>query len=246
MKTAVKLDGHSIYNQDIIDFKTGWLINYAILFVSALTWVNTRKIKNNLVSTVSLALSFLTVIIFLTLGLYSLSCLRENYLKPLHPEYFTVTNFNLIFRYISFVFVGLLFAVNRPVIKSSFATGEIKKAFSLTSHTTILWILTSELINWMSIAGYSESYKLGVTILWGIYALLMIVLGIWKQNQTLRIAAIVLFGGTLLKLFLYDIASLTTIAKTIVLVSLGILLLIISFLYNKYKHFIFGENESEE
>jgi len=68
-------------------------------------------------------------------------------------------------------------------------------------------------------------------------------LGIWKKNKDVRITAIVLFGVTLAKLFLYDIANLTTISKTIVLVSLGILLLIISFLYNKYKLLIFGEDE---
>jgi uncharacterized membrane protein len=53
-----------------------------------------------------------------------------------------------------------------------------------------------------------------------------------------------LFGITLVKLFFYDIASLNTISKTIVFVSLGILLLIISFLYNKYKHIITEEYES--
>jgi uncharacterized membrane protein len=71
----------------------------------------------------------------------------------------------------------------------------------------------------------------------------MIVLGIWKKNKNLRITAIVFFGVTLAKLFLYDIADLNAIAKTIVLVLLGIILLITSFLYNKYKLLIFDENE---
>jgi len=51
--------------------------------------------------------------------------------------------------------------------------------------------------------------------------------------------AIALFGVTLIKLFFYDISHLDTISKTIVFVTLGILLLIISFLYNKYKSLIF-------
>ena len=61
-----------------------------------------------------------------------------------------------------------------------------------------------------------------------------IILGIYQNKKHLRIGAIVLFGMTLAKLFLYDIAELNTISKTIVFVSLGILLLIVSFLYNKY------------
>ncbi len=51
-----------------------------------------------------------------------------------------------------------------------------------------------------------------------------------------------LFAITLGKLFFYDISHLNTIAKTIVFVVLGVLLLVISFLYNKYKYLIFEEN----
>ena len=93
----------------------------------------------------------------------------------------------------------------------------------------------------MDLAGSNQSYKLGLSILWGVYALLLIALGIWKKKKYLRVGAIVLFSITLIKLFFYDISSLNTIAKTIVFVSLGVLLLIISFLYNKYKHIISDE-----
>lgn len=79
--------------------------------------------------------------------------------------------------------------------------------------------------------------------MWGIYSLGLISFGIWKKQKHLRIFAIVLFGITLVKLFLYDISHLDTIAKTIVFVSLGILLLIISFLYNKYKNIISDEED---
>jgi uncharacterized membrane protein len=68
-----------------------------------------------------------------------------------------------------------------------------------------------------------------------------VIIGIWKRKKHLRIAAIGLFAITLMKLFFYDLTHLDTIAKTIVFVSLGILLLIISFLYNKYRHLIYSE-----
>ena len=96
----------------------------------------------------------------------------------------------------------------------------------------------------MSIMKFSQSDKIGLSILWGVYALLLIVLGIWKNKKHFRIGAIALFAVTLIKLFIYDISYLDTIAKTIVFVSLGILLLIISFLYNKYKHLLTDQNEN--
>ena len=64
-----------------------------------------------------------------------------------------------------------------------------------------------------------------------------------RLGAFIRIAAISLFGLTLLKLFLYDIAHLSTISKTIVFISLGLILLVISFIYNKYKHLIFDEKK---
>ncbi len=58
----------------------------------------------------------------------------------------------------------------------------------------------------MDIQKYSASNKLALSILWGIYALLLIILGIWKKKKHLRIGAIALFAVTLIKLFFYDIS----------------------------------------
>jgi uncharacterized membrane protein len=104
----------------------------------------------------------------------------------------------------------------------------------LFSFYTILWILSSELVHWQDIYGLGGNYKTGISILWGVYSLVMVAFGIWKRKKYIRIGAIVLFGITLIKLFFYDLTGLDTHARTIVFISLGILLLIISFLYNKY------------
>jgi len=239
----VKTEVYQAHDYSIISYKTIWLINYSLFFTSLLGYVNLKWIKDNSFGKIALMLTGFAVIIFLTVGLLSLSDLRDSYLRPIEASHYTSTVFNLIIRYVSYGFVALAFLTQSYFLKGNTVDSRLKKPFPLLLHTTILWILSSELINWMDIAGSSESYKLGITILWGVYSLSMIALGIWKKNKDLRISAIALFGVTLAKLFLYDIADLTTIAKTIVLVSLGILLLIISFLYNKYKLLIFGEDE---
>jgi len=231
---------YSIHNQDIMSFKACWLINYSLLFTSMLSYINFRFIKNDLLTRITRIISMTVIAAFLIVGLFSISELREHYLKPIEPNYYSVSLIHIIIRYISLAFVGLTFLTNSLYLK----TNSTRKILPVLLHVSILWILTSELISWMDIAGYHDSYKLGITILWGVYSVLMIMLGIWKQNKNLRIMAIVLFGITLAKLFLYDIASLDTISKTIVLVSLGILLLVISFLYNKYKRLIFSEDEN--
>ena len=235
---------NSLKNYDLLKFKTIWIFNYFLLFSSILSYLNFKKLKNQQLGYINLGLNTLAITIFLTQGLYVLSELRENYLAQTFSEYYNCGIFNIGIRYISFAFVAILLIACYKYIHQKFLKKDLKMAFDILLHTTILWIASSELINWMDIAESAQSYKLGLSILWGIYSVLLIVLGIWKHKKYLRIGAIALFTATLIKLFFYDISHLNTISKTIVFVSLGILLLIISFLYNKYKHIIFDEPEN--
>ncbi|MFS4456825.1 DUF2339 domain-containing protein [Maribacter sp. 2304DJ31-5] len=231
------------FNYDLKDFSTIWLFNYSFLFLGILTWINIKKHKNRVLGIVTLILSLFLTVLFLTNGLYTLSELRENYLNQILSEYFTIGFFHIGIRYIALTFFAFLLYVVYRLIRRPFMEINFKIPFELIVHTIILWVASSELLHWMDIAGTKQVYRLGLSILWGTYALLLIALGIWKKKKYLRVAAIALFGTTLIKLFFYDIASLDTIFKTIVFVSLGVLLLIISFLYNKYKDIIGDENE---
>jgi uncharacterized membrane protein len=148
-------------------------------------------------------------------------------------------------RYISFAFAALLLVityrhVNQEFLKK-FDFYNLKISFDILLYVSVIWILSSEMISLMDLMHSTQSYKLALSILWGVYALFLIGLGIWKKKKHLRIGAIALFGITLLKLFFYDLKHLDTISKTIVFVTLGVLLLIISFLYNKYTNIISDE-----
>lgn len=228
-------------NYDLSKFKTIWIINYSLLFVSLLAFLNFRKLKNQQLGLINLGLMALTLGVFLVQGLYILSELRESYLEQTLSQFYERGVFNIGTRYISYAFVALTLVACYKYLQQEFMQKNFKIVFDFLLHTTVLWITSSKLINWMNIAESTQSYKLGLSILWGIYSLFLIGLGIWKSKQYLRIGAIAFFGVTLIKLFFYDISHLDTIAKTIVFVSLGVLLLIISFLYNKYKQNISGE-----
>lgn len=224
------------YNLDIRRTGNMWLLNYSLLFIAALNLVNIKKPKNRVLGIVSLTAGLFALFVFLTMGLYELSELRESYLDQSLSEYYSIGIFNIIIRYITFVFVALLLVSLYKLVRQAFMKINFNIPFEIILHIIILWVASSELIHWMYMSGSQQSYKLGLSILWGIYALAMVVLGIWQNKKFLRLVAMILFGVTLIKLFFYDIASLNTISKTIVFVSLGVLLLIISFLYNKYKN----------
>lgn len=231
-----------IFDYTLLEFKRIWIINYSLFFLAVLSFVNIKKIKNTVLAYVNLVFTVFAIFVFLTQGLFALSELRDAYIQ----QSIDTSVYAIAIRYISYVFVALLLMITSTYIRQEFIKRNLKVIFYGIVHITILCILSSELIHWLDMASNAESDKLGLSILWGIYALFVIVLGIWKRNKYLRIGAIALFGITLVKLFLYDIAHLTTIAKTIVFVSLGVLLLIISFLYNKYKNKIFEEDFIEE
>jgi len=77
--------------------------------------------------------------------------------------------------------------------------------------------------------------KTGLPVLWGVLSFLFLILGIRKQIQPLRIAALTLLGITILKLFTYDISNVSETGKIIAFILLGVLILIISFVYQKIK-----------
>ncbi|MFT4602340.1 MAG: putative membrane protein, partial [Arenicella sp.] len=223
-----------VFNDDIFKFRTAWAINYSLAFCLALLFLNSAKIKSRALSIGALSLSAAVIIIFLNLGLYELSQLTRSYKGGTSDVYFNHGSMSIALRYISYALVaGLLFMMFKGI--KDRLTGA-KMYFDLFMHTTILWILCAELMNMTDLASIGDQDKLGLSILAGLYAVFLVALGIAKRTAYLRIAAFTVFGITLVKLFFYDLVQLTTISKTIVFIALGVILLIVSFMYNKYKH----------
>jgi phage shock protein PspC (stress-responsive transcriptional regulator) len=233
---------NTVYNYDLKRFKTIWLINYSILFATLLSFANIQIFKNRRLYLVNMAFNALGLFVFLTVGLYELSELRDRYLDQGMPEYYEIGTYYIWIRYISYLFVAALLVASHKLLKLEFYTFEAKIPFDILLYGSLWLIASSELINWLALSGSEGAYKLGLTIFWGVYALALIVRGIWKNKKHLRIAAIVLFSVTLIKLFVYDLSDLSTLSKAIVFLALGILLLTISFLYNKYKRLLWDDD----
>lgn len=232
-------------------FNIIWQLNYSMFFLTILSFVNIKKIKSAWFGLINLGLNSVILYGFLTVGLYLISELRESYLKQTDAQIFERGAYHIFIRYISLAFVIALIYASYAYVKQKFfdaliANSVLSFSFDFVFYTALWWLLSSELINLMDIFGFSDSYKLGLSILWGVYSVFLIVVGIIKRKAHLRIGAIILFAITLVKLFFYDIADLDTISKTVIFLTLGILLLIISFLYNKYKDLIFPKVPDEK
>jgi hypothetical protein len=91
--------------------------------------------------------------------------------------------------------------------------------------------------------------KIGYPILWGIFAFIFLIIGIKQQWKNLRIIALSLLGLTIVKLFVYDIKNVSETGKILAFILLGVLILIISFVYQKIKKLVVDEtikNDSDE
>jgi len=232
-------------NDSISKYRSISLLMYSLFFLSVLSFVNILKLKKSISGLINLGFNFAVVGLSLTVGLIALGSLRENYLSQELSQYF-YRGFMLIgIRYVLFIFLGLMLFAVYKYIHQEFLRADLRIEFDLFLHITVLTVAANELINWMDLSGSEQSYKLGLSILFGIYSVLLIGLGISKKKLHLRLSAIALFAITLIKLFFYDLSSLDTIAKTIVFVVLGVLLLIISFLYTKYRKLIFEDHKDE-
>jgi hypothetical protein len=88
----------------------------------------------------------------------------------------------------------------------------------------------------------TQVIKIGYPVLWGILSFILLIIGIKYQWKQLRIIALSLLGLTVVKLFVYDINNVSETGKIIAFILLGVLILIISFVYQKIKKLVVDES----
>lgn len=85
--------------------------------------------------------------------------------------------------------------------------------------------------------------KTGLPILWGLCSFAFMWLGMHHKFKTLRIISLVLFAVTLLKLFIFDLVNIPVAGKIAAFFCLGVLLLVVSFMYQRLKKIIIEDEE---
>lgn len=222
------------FNDTLPEFRTLWLIIYSALFATILC-VMQLKWRTRTSGLGCMIINTAVLLAFITSGLLSLSGLRSHFLAQDLAQYYDRGTGLVIIRYVSIAAMVPLIWFNAAISRQQLFNDPIRVAQSLFSHFVVLALLSSELVHWLDLARVENTFRLSLSILWGAYALFLIVLGLSRDKKHIRVAAIVLFAATLLKLFAYDMEDMSTILKTIVMIILGVLLLTASYIYNKYK-----------
>ncbi len=89
-----------------------------------------------------------------------------------------------------------------------------------------------------------QTVKIGYPIIWGISSFVMMMVGMKYKYRTFRIISLTIFSVVLFKLFLFDIKGASEAGKIVAFILLGVLLLVISFMYQKLKNLIL-DNHSD-
>ncbi len=129
--------------------------------------------------------------------------------------------------------------------------------FFVAAHVILLVILSLEIFDYFAVSmaklqqgmigqydygQYLELYnryvyaqRLSLSGLWAIYSVVLIIIGFIAKHAPSRICAIVLFFITIFKVFIFDLSSLESIYRIISFIGLGCILLLVSFLYTRFK-----------
>ena len=91
--------------------------------------------------------------------------------------------------------------------------------------------------------------SLSLSLLWAIYAIIIISAGIIIRLSKVRLAGLGLMFIPIVKLYVYDLWSLENVYKVSLFITLGLIFLISGFLYQKYteriKEFLSEDSASE-
>lgn len=124
-----------------------------------------------------------------------------------------------------------------------------KRGFTLPQaavYTTFLSVVSDLFwINiWFQISERTTlSYGICFSIAMFTAALIQVILGMYLKLKALRIAGVVALGIVIAKLLLVDLWQMNSAGKIIVFVSLGLVLILLSFLYQKLKNVLFGNGD---
>ena len=81
---------------------------------------------------------------------------------------------------------------------------------------------------------YNEVSGQLLTEVWALEGAFLLVLGFVERERVLRYSALALLGVCMLKVFFYDLRNLETMARILSFIVLGLLMLVVSFIYTRY------------
>jgi len=212
------------------------LMTVITILVAIITLYNlpiTAFIESKIVKGISNTTYWLQIIIF-GISLYLLYHINKN-----ASSYFNNEQYKKYFLYFSSIAFTALLSIELVVL--------LLPHFVDTTSNNLPIVPEQSYIIYQAVSKATTTLiKSALPVLWGLIAFGFLYYGIKKSSKELRIFSLVLLAVTLMKLFLYDIGNVSSAGKIIAFIALGILLLVISFMYQKIKKVLFEDETITE
>ncbi len=213
----------------------GWAIEGAILVYIGFRY-NSRNTK--------LAAFALLALVFGRLMFFDLALTYRTADEEFHLI-FNRRVFSFVVGIAAMVFGAYRYSQDREKALRDAATGALLVAsnlaaivlLSVEARDYLLHLHRKELIS-PRVLQYGQ--QMSLSLIWTVYAAFLIAVGIWRNYRLLRYMALALFGVTIVKVFFLDLAELERFYRIISFVVLGLILIGVSFLYQKYKAVLIG------
>jgi uncharacterized membrane protein len=105
----------------------------------------------------------------------------------------------------------------------------------------VFWLINLEIADYYSVGRYVEvdlsrhlARDLTRSCAWGLYALALLGVGLWRANRGLRLVSLGFLLLTVAKVFLYDLGQLTGLYRIMSFLALGVSLILVSLLYQRF------------
>jgi hypothetical protein len=105
----------------------------------------------------------------------------------------------------------------------------------------VFWLINIEILHFFSAGPYVEftmarqlERDLTMSVAWGLYAMVLLVVGIARGVRPLRFVSLGFLILTVAKVFLYDLATLTGLYRILSFLGLGISLILVSLIYQRF------------
>lgn len=244
---ALEISYQFNYHYPDVEISILYLLLYTLAFILIMTVV-TQNIKSIRLNEITVSVMMASSLLFYLVSLPQTYHLQRGFLQL--GKY----NNHFIAHWLS---AALIFIILYRLIQSV----KLNKAALKNSFDFFTWILCVLIVLFLSVEIhllcnsvfytadnplnniYRIYIKTGLPILWGLCSFAFMWLGMHYKFRTLRIISLSLFTLTLLKLFIFDIRNIPAAGKIAAFFSLGVLLLVVSFMYQRLKKIIIDDEK---
>lgn len=235
---------------DLGDFRALMMTLYHLVFVVGI-YAYLIKFKNNLINGMAMVMNILVGMAFIGISYFAVSGLRDDFL------FNRIDSMPFFLHYAGLALVGLLIMMavrhfrKEPWLQGAkpffiwvlgiFGTALLSIELDHVMVMALTDVSNPDLIYGSIDRALLTSHKAGYPVLWGGVAFLFIVNGLKRKSLNMRIFGLSLLGFVLLKIFAVDVWEMTELGRIIAFISLGILILVIAFMYQRIRKLLFDD-----